>query len=1090
MNRRVAPTTSRFLALGFTALLWGPLAIPVFPQGPVQAIAIPPTPPADQPQTASTLSVSTPTVATPVPEAPRSAPLRSYVVKDRDNLWNLAKTFFKNPWLWPEFLKFNAIPNPDLIYPGQVLLVPPAGVLEGLLKKNQEDVDRLREELVLLGTPVPIVDMEATPEVTTEPVTAIAPTPEAEEEEEPAATPLPSRTPTLKVTGSKTINLSYAEARGSGGSGTTDTGYDRHESLRLNVEGQLNDRVKLLGHFAQSDLAEEDQYDLTLSTKRWELFFGDFSATLPGSQYLSSGLSATGARLKGTYDRWNVTALYGTPKGRAVYQKFYGDETQGPYSLQTLPVVSGTETVWLNKRKLTRGVDYEIDNTLGRLTFKDRCIRAVELVEVQYQSRSAVYDTQVYGYRAEGTLVRKAKGLDWRLGQGWMRQVESPDSVSNTVTGRAAADTHLLSLDTTVDFGPPLKVSGEVTRSFLDSRDGAVMPSKRGGAYRVEADAFRGPAHAKGRWSRTEAGFTAIGNPLTSNDFREWMVQGDLKATHLMVQADHTYQDTRLSGVPDRTTTDHGEARFWPWGGGQGQGVAASAATLADAPASVSSAAAVTTQAAEAKKTASSGGPEARYVFYRTLQKRLEALEAFRQEDMRHTADLKFPMPRRMSFTLGGETETKRGTNLGSSTSRAAHAEVATEGWKRFNFSAYGEWKRTDVAEASSNTATGNTRVGNNQPSQGYRLTAEGKPWDRLTLTAKGEFSSDPPGPHKANATGTFQSNPIKGIDTNGSYTLEYGRKAVNGVERGERIHTASGALDLTPRSWLKLSAQPSMRLELLLDPSLRVSESTRQDYRANATPSFVSLNGGFTLDRLANWDPSQVGTPLSFDQRTLTYQGGLKKNLPWHLALDASYKRTDQRQADFSAVTVTTNRNLTQNTQESLAWSALRWLTLTGTHGYTQVNHYAPGRGLADNPLLPYGADTFNSSYTTDILNLYTKAHAFTFRVTEQVAKPLSIYQEGGHTRTRDVIRAGLTRTYSPAAGFTWRPLGAFSWSGSYQFNGSRGQARTEVQKAQTTLTAALNSSTNLALQWNWARAIRPEVESQQGTMSYSMNF
>ncbi|WP_028972532.1 LysM peptidoglycan-binding domain-containing protein [Spirochaeta cellobiosiphila] len=48
----------------------------------------------------------------------------THLIKWGDTLWDLSANYYRNPWLYGHIANFNEIPNPDLIYAGDTLLIP------------------------------------------------------------------------------------------------------------------------------------------------------------------------------------------------------------------------------------------------------------------------------------------------------------------------------------------------------------------------------------------------------------------------------------------------------------------------------------------------------------------------------------------------------------------------------------------------------------------------------------------------------------------------------------------------------------------------------------------------------------------------------------------------------------------------------------------------------------------------------------------------------------------------------------------------------------------------------------------------------
>jgi LysM repeat protein len=92
-------------------------------------------------------------------EAAKKEEGETYTIKKGDTLWDISNAFLKDPFLWPFIWKANQyITNPDLIYPGNNLVIPSLAPIERALQAQPKPKEQLAEKQA------PTAEAQAKPE--------------------------------------------------------------------------------------------------------------------------------------------------------------------------------------------------------------------------------------------------------------------------------------------------------------------------------------------------------------------------------------------------------------------------------------------------------------------------------------------------------------------------------------------------------------------------------------------------------------------------------------------------------------------------------------------------------------------------------------------------------------------------------------------------------------------------------------------------------------------------------------------------------------------------------------------------------------
>lgn len=981
--------------------------------------------------------------------------LFSYTIRPGDTLWDISKWVLKNPFLWPELLQYNYFNNPDLIFPGDTLIVPSLEILERV--KTVRDVAELRALREEAESGARVVELEPVP---TAPLTEpLAPgmglplrlTPTAEEEVrapwmEAQGTSLAGSE--LKITGRKNMNFNYREYRGGIAPYYFSSGYTRQESLSLKLAGQLENTVKVEGDFYQSDQELENTYALKLATEEMELFLGDFSAQLPDTEFLLRDRSLSGGRFTADFETVGGVAMAAASKGVPRYERFYGNRTQGPYSLGSAPVVFGSETVRLSKQLQTRGTDYTLDYYTGQIKFLKAGIDDITLVEVTYESRQTVYSRSLYAGRAW------AKPFSWLRLAASAAHEEDPASVETISLAGGNTLTPINHWVVGSDIQAELPGFGTLSAEWAGSRfqsDRRLADAEQGQAGQVRLAGSAGPVGMTGYYRRTLPGFHMIGGLEEGNDLLNYGGETDFKAGGpYTAGASYDFKEQVLNGfrqIAEQALAKAG-ARPVSW---------------------------------------SNVG----YQYFQLLE-RSQAPRPLRQDYVmrRHTGVLEVSQEY-WNAGVRGEQEQRLGelADRGSATTRAIALSAGTQNIRWANLSAALEHQVVD-AEGSSLTPASVYRVTKAQ------TTGSLTPIDRYSLTLDNRWVWD----EQYGCTQTLDTKlravPVDAVRADAKYAWETLQSLLGAVYQTVYTQTAAGQLELLPWNTLSLRGTPSLRWTSLAEGG-RTLNLNRLDLASAKWSMAIPLTHEVELKRDLYWlaDSTDPGLRRQTEQETRAASYACRMAWSALLAGEATaayeqyYKLNYNLAADGDDRLSGRHRTFGLGARSSLD----QVMRLEGNY----LLELRDQDGSSPQPVTRTAYPITSTGQTTDqynILNsyglLHTRQDTASAKVTYQWTETLSVSAEGVYNRNEDLSgQARLIQTTVPGLGVVWR-VERFRAEANAKWAKSWGALET-WQEAYT-LTFGYNpvDLIALSLQGQRSRTLSPDSSSTEINLNGSVQF
>lgn len=348
----------------------------------------------------------------------------------------------------------------------------------------------------------------------------------------------------IQISGTKSTTIRYSYY-GQGVAGYSN-GFTRNDSLSLDLTGTILQKIKIKGNFLQSDSELENKYALGFDGDNWKLNIGDINTGIGMTKFVNYNRALTGIRYEGNYDTLGIAVIASIPKGKSKYERILGNGTSGPFILSYSPVVSGSEKVFLNNKKLTVDTDYIIDYLTGRVVLKNIILDYTDSLDITYEQKQSIFDRSLYG----GYTAYKFKDFFSGEGQIGIIGFTEQDSKNNAETifystGVSPAAQNIYGIKGEI-INDLFRVKAEYAHSEKNNNI-LFNNNLKGDAFSSEYTILIGDFAVSGDYMNTSSEFIPMGDYSIGSDLLIYNIQGDYKLAGIFsASGGYKYQNTLI----------------------------------------------------------------------------------------------------------------------------------------------------------------------------------------------------------------------------------------------------------------------------------------------------------------------------------------------------------------------------------------------------------------------------------------------------------------------------------------------------------------------------------------------------------------